>query len=279
MPATRRQKRRYDFRLRRIPVGDLYLIFQMLRDLVSRFQPTVVVTGPGATGKTALGAFLAGESIPPEYHQSWETEHKLMDDSWFKRLQVIPGQLDRVSNFFSGILDKNGKKALGLIYVVSYGHLTMGRTPAQAYDFYYDGMGQEEFFQAYQRESIEIEKETLRTLLRSIQGYQGDIWMVTACVKQDLWWDSRADVLKHYEHADGEFRAIIDEIAQFRDDRRFIHDFRPLSLIRRNLDVIDPVPDTWNQPLVETAAGFEYSTADKFRSDFLRLICERIDAR
>lgn len=72
--------------------------------------------------------------------------------------------------------------------------------------------------------------------------------MLTVVTKQDLWWEQRDEVRKHYE---GPYAEAVDGLRQRVGAQNFTHKLWSVSLITKNLR------DGEGQLLVPTARGYD----------------------
>ena len=103
----------------------------------------------------------------------------------------------------------------------------------EEHDVYRNGMTGHQFLQTYADARRSVEIETLQQLIQGMSAVTNPIWMITLITKQDLWWDHRTAVRKYYES--GEYGRIIRKLAQEIGERRFQHEFIPVSLTLSSL--------------------------------------------
>lgn len=101
----------------------------------------------------------------------------------------------------------------------------------------------------YLPEMRRLELDSLREIVPHLKAALGRLWMITLVTKQYLWWANREAVRRHY--AEGEYSALIEEIARARGDDNFRHDYLSASLVLSNLRT-DP-----GEVLASTVAGYD----------------------
>lgn len=80
-----------------------------------------------------------------------------------------------------------------------------------------------------------------------LRDAKGKMKMITLVLKQDLWWDKKEEVEKHYTQ--GDYNKIIQEIAQPKQ-RDFQHEYLSASLVHLNLR-------HQNKTFVKTNKGYD----------------------
>ncbi|MFN7139669.1 MAG: hypothetical protein ACK4UN_10040, partial [Limisphaerales bacterium] len=87
-----------------------------------------------------------------------------------------------------------------------------------------------------------------------ISGLSPDrnFWMVTIVNKQDLWWNDRDSVKKHY--ANGKYSELIENLVHRLGTRKFQHEFLPVSLAVNNLSTSS------GEIIKPTSAGYDQLT-------------------
>src|SRR3546814_13014133 len=91
-------------------------------------------------------------------------------------------------------------------------------------------MSNSEFLFAYSNNRRETEIEFLNKLLHGLIAASNKFWMITLVNKQDLWWDRRDEVHRHYNN--GQYRDIIEEFTNKKGSINFQHEFIPVCLTK-----------------------------------------------
>lgn len=196
------------------------------------------IFGLGGTGKSTLGGILAGKLDPTkgrtEYSVSIMEEEFQMQGGILCTLLVPPGQPSRQAFYWSDLksLVAAGKVKI-LINVVSYGYHSLEEESYKLHKDYENGKTAAEFFKKYAENRRADEEKSVASLVDSIAGTGRRLRMLTIVTKQDLWWNQRETVKKHY--MEGAYNASIKDIAGRLGARNFQHEFLSVSLVSANL--------------------------------------------
>lgn len=235
--------------------------------LLTRGTLKIAVFGPGGVGKSTLGHFVSrgGEAIRPhDYKESPVIEKYTISDEVVGKLLVPPGQERRIEDYWPELYRQLVQgKSRGIINVVSWGYhsfeLAMKDTR-----YFMPGMSKDEFLAAYLKAKRHRELEIIHELAPRIKDARHKLWMITLVTKQDLWWEQRADVQKHY--TEGEYDACIREVFQKRGERGFSHDYMSASLVISNF------ASGAGELLAPTAQGYDQKIQWAYQSKFIETV-------
>lgn len=213
--------------------------------------------GCGGTGKTTASKLIVGQDpleISAAYDESWQVEPVDLPGDVPGQLLVAPGQASRVERHWPSLLARVADgRSVGVVNVVSYGHHSFGErwggSSLTKHDLYRDGMTEGEFAEAYGAGMRAREVTMLHSLVAGLTAVRRDIWMVTVVNKQDLWWDRREEVRRHYE--EGSYAEQVDAIRRNLGQRSFQHEFIPVSLTLGNM--VTPAGEV----IARTVAGYD----------------------
>ena len=235
----------------------------------------VPIFGAGGTGKTLLGKFLAGEIdtevIIPRYRESIESMEYSFAGSAPALFFVPPGQELRRPETWPDLYRMFAVgKARGVINVVSWGYHSSGAEYARhkAYDSGLTAAANLSVILDYNRKA---EICALRNIIPHLQVARRKIWMITLVTKQDLWWEARHDVERHYK--EGEYQALLDEILQEKGPDGFRHTYFSVSLVPQNLISTD------GMTLAITTGGYDQLIRIQNLSDFLAGLSELLQRK
>lgn len=214
-------------------------VWKRLRRWIKRGNEKILVVGPGGAGKSTLGKILAnGPGVyeaPSAYRESITTEKLDLPGDIAATLLVAPGQALRRRRTWPALLrDLTTGRSCGIINVVAYGyHSFEGELSYKELPAFEKGMTAKQFTARYIMEKQRAELDVLRELQAYLVSAPGRIWFLTVVTKQDLWWDDRRAVQRHYES--GEYGGVIDEIEKLRGSHGFVHEYISASLVMQNL--------------------------------------------
>lgn len=242
--------------------------FQRFRRRINywiRHRSAVVpVFGAGGVGKSTLPRFFteSAETILSSsigYQESSIVETVSLTGDIPGKIIVAPGQQRRVAWSWPTLYSEiTTKKAQGFVNIVSYGFHSPGFNNIADNELYVEGMTTEEFLSVYVDSKRKLELDLLRTLLGALSGVQRPLWFATIVTKQDLWWNSRNDVMKHYEN--GEYGQMVTDFQSKIGKSNFQHEFISASFTLQNMKTLS------GEVLVETAAGYDFEMYNKARS-------------
>jgi hypothetical protein len=225
-----------------------------LRLWLKRGKLSIAVFGPGGTGKSTLGLFLVGK-LPPggtgAYRENLDLEECEIDGLVCKLL-VTPGQPRRRASHFPKLFrDISAGKTTGVINVVSYGFHSF-ENQLKANRLFTAGMTSEDFMKNYLVDRREEEIKLVKELVAGLSIAKGPLWMLTVVLKQDLWWDDRAQVEKYYK--EGQYEQHIHSLLTKLGAENFSHDYLSASPIICNFATQDGLV------LAKNTAGYDQPT-------------------
>jgi hypothetical protein len=218
--------------------------------------PGILVIGPGGTGKTTLGRFLAGEMVLPLLSEPWEYRESiaretfaLADDSNVE-LEIFPGQQRHRPAIWESVRSEiAGGNYRGIILTSAYGYHSFWQISYKQHVLF---QGSKErflvdFLAAGRKEELRV-FEYLRPALESISGR---LWILVVVTKEDLWWPDRANVRNHYEGTDGPWQAILDAVRVANKNLELRTIVAYLSLVINNLTTAE------GETLIKNAEGYD----------------------
>jgi hypothetical protein len=229
------------------------------------------VFGPGGVGKSEMGRFFSashpGRFRPREYIPSDEIEKGKLHDFWGGFL-ILPGQEDVFEEDWDKILAHllSGKSRIA-INIVAWGYHSIASPYGyEETKWYQKGASINDFLNVYLPACRKREEEQLKYLEPYLISAKKNIRMLTLITKQDLWWPDRKAVQDHYEK--GDYGSTIENIKKTRDQRnkRFVHDYLPVSLVRSNFR------DGKGVVLVETARGYDDSLQQSYQARLMKTV-------
>lgn len=204
---------------------------------LKRGRLRIVIFGPGGTGKTTLGHFLAGNldlgQSSARYSESIDVETFKLKGDLVCSLIVPPGQEVREYHWTDLYRDLAAGKSGGVINVVSWGYHSFQALSYQDTKYFKPQMTKPQFMDAYLQNRRDRELEIINNLTPRLMDSKGKIWMITLVTKQDLWWDQRNIVNKHY--TEGAYNDCIQRVVHKRGEENFTHEYLSTSLIISNL--------------------------------------------
>jgi hypothetical protein len=227
-----------------------------IRDVVSglwnrmtKRRVRIVVFGAAGTGKSSLGRLLSGADVSPEYSESTQIETYRLDGATGCTVLVPPGQDSlRAATWNDLVRDVASGKATVVVHVVSWGINAIEPLPFRGVAGFQEGMSPEDAAEAFAANQRARELETLREYASHFGLAPSKLSLLTVVTKQDLWWDRREEVRRHYE---GEYAQVVDGLRRRVGDKNLSHKLWSVSLIAKNLR------DGEGQMIVPTARGYD----------------------
>jgi len=178
----------------------------------------VAIFGPGGVGKSTLGKYLSGEFLPDlydhGYKESISIEEYSFDGDVICDILVPPGQPRRDYTWTELFQNLSSGDIQGVINVVSAGYHSFNELSYKETKSYQQGMSVDGFVQAYTEASMQRELDVIERLTPRLCDAKAKIWMITLVTKQDMWWDQRDRVKRHY--TDGKYNDFIEHISSQR---------------------------------------------------------------
>lgn len=216
----------------------LFPIYSKLRYWWKNGSTTICIFGAGGTGKSVLGLLLSGKNdfsvsdFASEQSQSVES-YGLPDKSC--KLLIPPGQRSSSpTSWRDALATLIDGSSIGVINVVCAGYRTIRELNLP--------------FEQFRQSSIDEELKLANEIKQPIINAKKNVWMITLITKQDLWWNKREEVSKHYQ--EGEYNKLIEEIRHYRGVNQFSHAYVHISLIIQNLMI-------GNELVVPTTQGYD----------------------
>lgn len=227
-----------------------------IRDAVARLwnritkgHVRIVVIGAAGAGKSSLGRLLSGDDVAPEYRESTQVETYRLDGTTSCSVFVPPGQDSlRAATWNDLVRYVTSGKAAIVIHVVSWGINAIEPLPYRSLAGVEDSMSPEQAADAFASRQRDRELATLREYTAHLGLAPRKLSLLTVVTKQDLWWDRREDVRRHYE---GEYAQVVDELRRRIGEQNLAYKLWSASLISKNLR------DGEGQVIVPTARGYD----------------------
>lgn len=214
----------------------------------------IAIFGAGGTGKSTLGKLLSGEfelsGLLQTYQESISIEQYKLESNKIGSVIVAPGQKRREDTWDDLLRTLVGGKIKLIIHVVSWGYHSFGEFSYTQHRLYQSGMTLEEFLREYAAVCRNRELDVLRRIEPHLSiADQRKTVVITLVTKQDLWWNNRLEVNKHY--VEGAYEQLIQNIRNQRGANNFIHEYRSTSLVMENFLSGD------NELLIPTTQGYD----------------------
>lgn len=231
----------------------LFPTFKRIFDLLKNGELKIAIFGAGGTGKSTLGKLLSGEfelsGLLQTYQESISIEQYKLESNKIGSVIVAPGQKRREDTWDDLLRTLVGGKIKLIIHVVSWGYHSFGEFSYTQHRLYQSGMTLEEFLREYAAVCRNRELDVLRRIEPHLSiADQRKTIVITLVTKQDLWWNNRLEVNKHY--VEGAYEQLIQNIRNQRGANNFIHEYRSTSLVMENFLSGD------NELLIPTTQGY-----------------------
>ncbi|AKV66869.1 MULTISPECIES: ATP-binding cassette domain-containing protein [Microcystis] len=232
----------------------LFPTFKRIFDLLKNGELKIAIFGAGGTGKSTLGKLLSGEfelsGLLQTYQESISIEQYKLESNKIGSVIVAPGQKRREDTWDDLLRTLVGGKIKLIIHVVSWGYHSFGEFSYTQHRLYQSGMTLEEFLREYAAVCRNRELDVLRRIEPHLSiADQRKTVVITLVTKQDLWWNNRLEVNKHY--VEGAYEQLIQNIRNQRGANNFIHEYRSTSLVMENFLSGD------NELLIPTTQGYD----------------------
>lgn len=231
----------------------LFPTFKRIFNLLKNGELKIAIFGAGGTGKSTLGKLLSGEfelsGLLQTYQESISIEQYKLESNKIGSVIVAPGQKRREDTWDDLLRTLVGGKIKLIIHVVSWGYHSFGEFSYTQHRLYQSGMTLEEFLREYAAVCRNRELDVLRRIEPHLSiADQRKTVVITLVTKQDLWWNNRLEVNKHY--VEGAYEQLIQNIRNQRGANNFIHEYRSTSLVMENFLSGD------NELLIPTTQGY-----------------------
>ena len=229
----------------------------------------ILIIGPGGVGKTTLGRLLSGNydlliDTPWRYDESLEIERYTLSGNHAVEVVVPPGQRHRREASWSDLQkDLASGVFRGVIILVANGFHTLG-IGYKDHTLYQNN--KKSFLKEYLVDCRKDELAILKNLVPFLRSCSKKVWLLTVVAKQDLWWDARAEVVRHY--ARGSYGKTIGNIQRQKDPRGFHHEIAFASLVIQNFS------DSTGIKLKANCLGYDHP----LQLDSLRKVFETVDS-
>jgi hypothetical protein len=232
----------------------LFPTFKRIFNLLKNGELKIAIFGAGGTGKSTLGKLLSGEfelsGLLQTYQESISIEQYKLESNNIGSVIVAPGQKRREDTWDDLLRTLVGGKIKLIIHVVSWGYHSFGEFSYTQHRLYQSGMTLEEFLREYAAVCRNRELDVLRRIEPHLSiADQRKTIVITLVTKQDLWWNNRLEVNKHY--VEGTYEQLIRNIRNKRGANNFIHEYRSTSLVMENFLSGD------NELLIPTTQGYD----------------------
>ncbi len=200
-----------------------------------RRDSSILIIGPGGTGKTTLSRILSGEfdwltDTPWKYEESYSAERIRIRKRNVEAI-IAPGQkLRRGTTWTKLKADLAAGKFRGVILVSAFGyHSITGHASLAAVK---PGKKKELALAEFLTECRADELVVLRDLGEAMKLSPKKLWLLSLVTKQDLWLADEPAVQSHY--SSGEYAAVVRQLASERGDQLFWHELTFASLVISN---------------------------------------------
>ena len=213
----------------------------------------IPIFGSSGVGKTTASKILLNgvvECNNSSYQMSTDDEVCILNGNIPGKIVVVPGQIsDFEYNWKHHINDIVNGKCFGLINIVSYGYHSFCLETFKDHDLYKKDMSVDDFVDVYTEHRRNHEIDLLKKICTPLKTLQSRIWFITIINKQDLWWDKKALVRKHYY--DGVYNSIISDLKDEIGGGLLQHIFAPVSFEINNWTTGN------NERLANTVVGYD----------------------
>jgi hypothetical protein len=228
----------------------------------ARLEPTkqppgILIIGPGGTGKTTFAKLLTGHysrtpfDVPGPYEESYQAEGYALKGEPGAEIVVPPGQeFRREANWDALLRDLENGRFRGIVLNVAYGYHSLGQMRYKDHALFKRTQNKSLFREAYLKARRIEEKAVLLRLMPHIMKCHERLWLLTLVGKEDLWWNKRAEVERHYRQ--GDFGKRARSIQQTHGNNRFRYELVLASLVISNF--ISSVGET----LARNCAGYDH---------------------
>jgi hypothetical protein len=199
----------------------------------------ILILGAGGCGKSTLGLLLSG---PLEFHQNATLAYEeslftdsasLADHSGIEMI-IPPGQEHRRAAAWASPLAAIANGLVrGIIVVNSYGYHSLGQISYKEHRLYKETKSKRRFVEEYLKDRRSEEVRVIQTIAPHVSVCKEKLWVLSIINKEDLWWDSRTEVVKHYR--EGDYGAAMANLVTPLGSSRVIHESAMLSLVIGNL--------------------------------------------
>lgn len=196
-------------------------------------QRKLLIIGHGGTGKTTLGAILAGgfKAVESDYDESIAIEELPHGKRPEVSVVVAPGQKIRREAIWRPLEERvEAGEFRGVVFVSAYGYCTLGHVDRKKVTPF--EKKRSEFLRGYTQQSRADELKAVAHVLPSFAKAPGKIWLLSAVTKQDLWWPQRDAVEQHYKK--GVYARKVAQLLRRCDAERVRHEVAFGSLIIKN---------------------------------------------
>jgi hypothetical protein len=223
-------------------------------DLISKGRLKIFVFGCAGTGKSTFGKILEGQEglaqISGNYSLSSETEYYKLKDKRFVRIAVPPGQAAFHARNWAQLYNafQESERSI-IINMTCWGFHSLERKDIQNVPEFSAGGVTNATKEMFLGNNRSLELSALDNIIHPLCNYQHQLHMITLVNKQDLWWNQRHDVQRHYEH--DEYARKIQRVYAVKGEANFTHHLCSISFGQINFDTAD------RHRIFETSAGYD----------------------
>jgi hypothetical protein len=214
----------------------------------------IVVFGTGGVGKTTLGHFLETPHdrllSMAKYERSTGLEQINIDSPALASIFIPPGQEFRRAPSWTTLYTMLAKeRRVVVINVVSDGYHVVTLEQSLMAELGRPNAKRKDVLEAFLAKGRNRELEVFREVTEHLCKIETRILMITVVMKQDLWWENRDQVKKHYEA--GTYSRYLSNVREAKGNQNFRHVFVSCSLLMNNLRSDD------GEVLFPTARGYD----------------------